>query len=127
MVRRLVSELSARPGVKTPMRGALVVCCACVAAGRTAAQPVTSLMKSARLIAAPEAKERQSYRQKLAHRKGASMSALGHKRTCAVQEAMSALPPIATAKADFGERSCLLSPRKRTCAVQLGMSALGQK
>ena len=33
------------------------------------------------------------------------MSALGHKQTCAVQEAMSALPPIATAKADIGAQS----------------------
>jgi hypothetical protein len=31
------------------------------------------------------------------------MSALGHKRTCASQKAMSALPPIATAKADIGK------------------------
>jgi hypothetical protein len=30
------------------------------------------------------------------------MSALGHKQTCAPQKAMSALPPIATAKADSG-------------------------
>jgi len=29
------------------------------------------------------------------------MSALGHKQTYAVQKAMSALPPIATAKADI--------------------------
>jgi hypothetical protein len=29
------------------------------------------------------------------------MSALGHKRTYAVQTGMSALPPIATAKADM--------------------------
>ncbi len=28
------------------------------------------------------------------------MSALGHKQTCALQNVMSALPPIATAKAD---------------------------
>jgi hypothetical protein len=45
------------------------------------------------------------------------MSALGHKRTFAPQKAMSAFPPIATAKADFRTRSCLLYPRKRTCAV----------
>jgi hypothetical protein len=38
----------------------------------------------------------------------------------------SALPPIATAKADSRKRSCPLYPRKRTCAVQLQMSALGQ-
>src|SRR5262249_35043747 len=29
------------------------------------------------------------------------MSALGHKQTCAAQKGMSALPPIATAKADI--------------------------
>src|SRR5262249_22071662 len=46
------------------------------------------------------------------------MSALGQKRTHAAQQAMSALPPIATAKADIRKRSCLLCPRKRTCAVQ---------
>jgi hypothetical protein len=44
-----------------------------------------------------------------------------------VQKGMSALPPIATAKADFRTRSCLLFPRKRTCAVHAAMSALGQK
>jgi hypothetical protein len=32
------------------------------------------------------------------------MSALGQKQTCAVQNVMSALPPIATAKADFRKR-----------------------
>ena len=31
------------------------------------------------------------------------MSALGQKQTCASQKAMSALPPIATAKADIGK------------------------
>src|SRR5215468_9824839 len=57
------------------------------------------------------------------------MSALGQKQTYAVQKTMSALPPIATAKADIRKRSCLLYPQERTCAVQLqlGMSALGQK
>jgi hypothetical protein len=55
------------------------------------------------------------------------MSALGQKPTYAPQKAMSALPRIATAKADFGNPSCLLYPRKRTCAVQQLMSALGQK
>src|SRR5262245_41004956 len=55
------------------------------------------------------------------------MSALGQKQTCALQNVMSALHPIATAKAKFRESSCLLYPRKRKCAVQLGMSALGQK
>src|SRR5262245_41544654 len=55
------------------------------------------------------------------------MSALGQKQTFALQEAMSALLPIATAKADFRTMSCLLYPSKRTCAVQKPMSALGQK
>ena len=55
------------------------------------------------------------------------MSALGQKQTHALRQRMSALPLIATAKADIRKRSCLLYPRKRTCAVQLGMSALGQK
>src|SRR5262245_9918065 len=55
------------------------------------------------------------------------MSALGQKRTCAVQTSMSALPPIATAKADIGKSSGLLYPRKRTCAAHKLMSALGQK
>src|SRR5215469_14699207 len=53
-----------------------------------------------------------------------SMSALGHKQTYAAHKLMSALPPIATARADIGNPSCLLYPRKRTCAVHLGMSAL---
>src|SRR5262245_55480416 len=56
-----------------------------------------------------------------------SMSALGQKQTYAVQQAMSALPPIATAKADSGTKPCLLCPRKRTCAVQSEMSAKGHK
>jgi hypothetical protein len=46
------------------------------------------------------------------------MSALGHKRTCAVQNGMSALHPIVTKKADIGKTPCLLYPQKRTCAVQ---------
>src|SRR5262249_41742043 len=55
------------------------------------------------------------------------MSALGQEQTCAPQKSMSALPLIATAKADIGNPSCLLYPQKRTCAVQPEMSALGQK
>ena len=35
-----------------------------------------------------------------------AMSALGQKRTYAAQQAMSALPPIATAKAKFRKRQC---------------------
>jgi len=55
------------------------------------------------------------------------MSALGQKPTYALQQAMSALHPIATAKADMCQVSCLLYPRKRTCATQKQMSAKGQK
>jgi hypothetical protein len=43
----------------------------------------------------------------------ARMSALGQKQTYAVHQPMSALPPIATAKADFRQTPCLLYPRKR--------------
>jgi hypothetical protein len=56
-----------------------------------------------------------------------AMSALGQKQTYALQQATSALPPIATAKADMRKRSCPLYPQKRTCAVQEAMSAKGQK
>jgi hypothetical protein len=38
------------------------------------------------------------------------MSALGHKRTCALQNGMSALHPIATVKADFRKGQYLLCP-----------------
>jgi hypothetical protein len=53
------------------------------------------------------------------------MSALGQKQTCAVQKGTSALPQIATAKADLRKHSCPLYPRKRTCAF--GISDLGHK
>src|SRR5262249_35582588 len=55
------------------------------------------------------------------------MSALGHKRTYAPQQAMSALRLIATAKADMCQWSCPLYPRKQTCAVRQGMSVIAQK
>jgi len=45
------------------------------------------------------------------------MSALGQKRTFALHQPMSALPPIATAKADIRNRSCLLYPRKQMCSA----------
>ena len=46
------------------------------------------------------------------------MSALGHKPTYAPQQAMSAVSPIAPAKADTRKRSCLLYSQKRTCALR---------
>src|SRR5215475_5543134 len=68
----------------------------------------------------------QSYANSGILRRG-MMSALGQKQTYAVQHGMSALLPIATAKADSRKRSCLLYPRKQTLAVRTPMSALGQK
>src|SRR5262245_53954654 len=40
---------------------------------------------------------------------------------------MSALPPVATMKADIHKRSCPLCPRKQTYAVHTLRSALGHK
>ena len=55
------------------------------------------------------------------------MSALGQKRTYAAQQVMSALPPIATAKADFCRaKGHVRFTSKADIAVQLGMSALRQ-
>src|SRR6476620_8364540 len=45
------------------------------------------------------------------------MSALGHKRTYAVQKGMSALPPIATAKADMEMVMSALPPRADMCGA----------
>jgi hypothetical protein len=46
------------------------------------------------------------------------MSALGHEQTFALQQAMSALHPIATAKADSRKRSCPLCPRARKSDIE---------
>src|SRR5262245_18935091 len=83
-----------------------------------------ALTKSRRLTATSE--DVVLYRLYPPPKKG-PMSALGQKQTFALQNAMSASPPKATAKADFRKRSCLLYPQKRTCAVQTQMSAKGQK
>src|SRR5262249_50662079 len=56
-----------------------------------------------------------------------STSALGQKQTFALQQPMSALHPIATAKANFRKGPCPLYLQKRTCAVHEPMSALGHK
>ena len=55
------------------------------------------------------------------------MSALGQKQTCAVQAGMSALPPIATAKADSRRRSCLLYPPKADLCGALADVCFGPK
>src|SRR5262245_43808187 len=65
----------------------------------------------------PQVQDRASYRPKRAPGKWWPMSALGHKQTYAPQNVMSALAPIATAKADIRKRSCPLYSRKRTCAL----------
>src|SRR6478609_5833231 len=66
----------------------------------------------------PRSEDSSSYQLKLALWKGPSrertMSALGHKRTYALQQGMSALHPIATAKGKFGKPPCLLYPQKQT-------------
>src|SRR4029079_14940950 len=47
------------------------------------------------------------------------MSALGQKQTCAAQHAVSALPPIATAKADMPQMvMSALSPKADVCGAQ---------
>ena len=63
---------------------------------------------SRRFIAAHDTNAQD--RRSKAFGKGLPMSALGHKQTYALDKAMSALPRIATAKADFRKRSCLLYP-----------------
>jgi hypothetical protein len=47
------------------------------------------------------------------------MSALGQKQTCAVQTGMSALPPIATAKATFPQKvMSALPPKADICTAR---------
>jgi hypothetical protein len=51
------------------------------------------------------------------------MSALGQKRTYALQQAMSALPPIATAKADMAQMvMSALAPKADMCLLNLPRS-----
>jgi len=45
------------------------------------------------------------------------MSALGQKRTCALQNLKSALPPMATTKADMPHKSCPLYPQADMCSA----------
>src|SRR5262245_43892947 len=97
----------------------------CATTGRgndTAAEAIKATKSRRRMVFHPN--PRATWQQKYSTLATAAlafwkrpMSALGHKRTYAVQTAMSALPPIATAKADMPHYSCLLYPQKRTCAV----------
>src|SRR5262249_10687464 len=45
------------------------------------------------------------------------MSALGQERTCALQKGMSALPPIATAKANLSQTAMSALPLKVDCGA----------
>src|SRR5262245_44992848 len=100
-------------------------CCARAASGQAAAEAVIALMKSRRRTR-PSSERLRTTPVLKAYQIRLAMSALGHKRTYAVQKGMSALPPIATMKADIRKRSCLLYPQKRTWATHKLMSALGQ-
>ena len=128
----------------TPTTGTLVVdCCARAVSGHAPADPAIPTMKSRRRIAPQGSGPRRlknslDYSRDLRPTKWGSgtslhgsnpellMSALGRKQTCAVQKAMSALPPTATAKADSRKGACLLYPQKPTCALQRLKSALGE-
>jgi hypothetical protein len=55
------------------------------------------------------------------------MSALGQKQTCAPQKRMSALLPIATAKADFRKRPFPLNPPKADMCSALAQVCFGPK
>ena len=96
-----------------------------VASGHAATAPPRSVINARRWC--PPGERAFANAQTLAPCEASTMCALGHKRTCASQNAKFALAPIATAKADSLKRSCLLCPQKRTCAAQLEMSALGHK
>ena len=54
------------------------------------------------------------------------MSALGQKRTYAVQKSMTALPPIATVESGFPHRTMSAPPPKADMCSALAQSALGQ-
>src|SRR5262249_41748964 len=76
--------------------------------GHVSANPTTALMKSRRRMLLSRGQHAAICGCSIAGRKEAvrgvgPMSALGQKRTCAVQDGMSALPLIATPKADTGD------------------------
>jgi hypothetical protein len=65
------------------------------------------VINSRRFIASPEAQDKASYQVEFA------VSALGHKQTLAPQKAMSALAPIATAKAASRKIHVCFTPESR--------------
>src|SRR5262249_43780693 len=108
------------------MRRMRSACCACAASGHEIAAPPTNEMNSRRLIASPRARDTGIVAVRMMVVKGRSMSALGQKQTCAVQNGMSALPPIATAKADMLEGHSALPPKADMCGA-LGDVRFGPK
>ena len=71
-------------------------CCARAKSGHATPALTSALMKLRRLIASPQAQRQAIVAAQTSHRKGPRpMSALGQKRTFAVQNVMSAIPPKA--------------------------------
>ena len=100
-MRACPSGLSLANGISTPIRRICPDCCARKASGQATAEPPTSVMNSRRLIAFPEAKDKQSYRftsaamHKIAVKYQAHTSALGQQTTLQADRHMSALPSVA--------------------------------
>src|SRR5262249_15394673 len=97
----------------------MVGCWARAASGQTTTVRPTKLINSRRLIAAPEAQDRASYRAQehsgRAERKACKMSALGQKQTFALHQPMSALPARAdmcgaTRDVRFGPQADIRTP-----------------
>src|SRR5262245_21471352 len=90
--------------MSTPIRRICSVCCANASSGQATAEPAITLTKSRRCIASPTLRK-GIVPTATTTLEGLDttrlMSALGQKQTCAVQQAMSALPPIAIGKADI--------------------------
>jgi hypothetical protein len=109
------SASSAGHGMSAPMRGMRSGCCARAANGHAAAEPQTSFMNSRRLIDAPEAQDRPSYRLKPAYWKGANVR-FGQKQTLKRLHPMSAIP----SKADIRWSVRMWMPQDlllRPCAI----------
>ena len=130
--RPVLPGRSRHSAISTPIRRIRSSCCARAASGHAAAaRQERDELASSHSMTSSHCLPRGSGRHRINPRwyserggaRGQPMSALGQKRTYAVQQPMSALLSIATAKADSRKTPCPLF-RKRTCAVQLGMSAL---
>src|SRR5262245_44275706 len=92
---------------------------ACTANGHVVAA-LTSSINWRRLILALTSEEDRN-------REESMMFALGHKRTYALQKIMSALPPIATAKADFPQTAMSALPPKADMCSALAHVCFGPK